>query len=349
MRQHPNEIALRGFERQGKRVLIPARAADVNWKSAPFPLGERGAAGARFAPSDAAGDAVDAMPDDHKGKPRFKPKSGFKGGGDRGGYRGGFKAGGGRPHRPQRAPEPVEDDGIVRLFGVHPVEAALRNPDRVVLRLKATDNAANRLAEAIAARGLTPETVTPRDLDRLLGPDTVHQGLLLETEPLPEPELEDLAEAAATGGPLIMLDQVTDPHNAGAILRSAAAFGASGVITTRRHSPPLNGTLAKSASGALELVKIAQVQNLARAMSDLRDAGVTILGLDGTATAAIEDEPFTGAVAIVLGAEGKGLRQLTADSCDRLVKIATADDLRSLNVSNAAAVALHAALIKRRR
>jgi 23S rRNA (guanosine2251-2'-O)-methyltransferase len=285
------------------------------------------------------------MQDDHKGKPRFRPKSGFKGSGDRGGYKGS----GGRSQRPQRPSEAMEDDGVVRLFGIHPVEAALRNPDRVLLHLKATENAAHRLAEAIAARGLSPEPVTPRELDRLLGADTVHQGILLETEPLPEPDLADLAEAAAEGGPLILLDQVTDPHNAGAILRSAAAFGASGLITTRRHSPPLNGTLAKSASGALELIKIAQVPNLARAMTELREAGVIILGLDGTATAAIEDEPFTGPVAIVLGAEGKGLRQLTAVSCDRLVKIATADDLRSLNVSNAAAVALHTALIKRRR
>ncbi len=292
---------------------------------------------------------VDAMQDEHRGKPRFKARPGSKPRGqDR--FRGAHGGGGHRPLRPQRPQATAgDDDGIVRLFGVHPVEAALRNPARVPLRLLATENAAHRLAEAISARGLTPEPVSPRDLDRLLGADTVHQGLLLETEPLPEPELDELAEAAASGGPLILLDQVTDPHNAGAILRSAAAFGASGVITTRRHSPPLNGTLAKSASGALELVKIAQVQNLARAMSDLRDAGVTILGLDGTATAAIEDEPFTGAVAIVLGAEGKGLRQLTAESCDRLVKITTADDLRSLNVSNAAAVALHTALIKKPR
>jgi 23S rRNA (guanosine2251-2'-O)-methyltransferase len=291
------------------------------------------------------------MHDDSTGKPRFKPRTGF-GPKPKGGFRGGPKGGGSgfpkRLHSAPRSSEPAEDDGLVRLFGFHPVEAALRNPDRVLLRLLATENAAHRLAEPIAARGLSPENVSPRDLDRLLGADTVHQGLLLETEPLPEPDLEDLAEAAATGGPLILLDQVTDPHNAGAILRSAAAFGASGVITTRRHSPPLNGTLAKSASGALELVKIAQVQNLARAMTDLREAGVTILGLDGTATRKIEDEPFNDPVAIVLGAEGKGLRQLTAESCDRLVKITTADDLRSLNVSNAAAVALHTALIKKR-
>jgi 23S rRNA (guanosine2251-2'-O)-methyltransferase len=288
------------------------------------------------------------MQDDPRGKPRFKPKSGFKGPQGKGAFKGGPRHHQGRPHRPPRSHEPAEDDGIVRLFGVHPVEAALRNPARVFLRLMATENAAHRLADAIAARGLSPEPVTPRDLDRLLGPDTVHQGLLLETEPLPEPDLADLAEDAASGGPLILLDQVTDPHNAGAILRSAAAFGASGIITTRRHSPPLNGTLAKSASGALELIKVAQVQNLARAMQELREAGVTILGLDGTATAALEDEAFTGPVAIVLGAEGKGLRQLTAESCDRLVKITTADGLRSLNVSNAAAVTLHTALMKKK-
>lgn len=294
------------------------------------------------------------MHDDSKGKPRPSARGGFKGSGGKGGFGGGYKGGsagyGKRPHRPASAPDATaDDDGIVRLFGFHPVEAALRNPGRVLRRLLATENAAHRLAEPIAARGLAPENVSPRDLDRLLGADTVHQGLMLETEPLPEPDLQDLAEAAVTGGPLILLDQVTDPHNAGAILRSAAAFGASGVITTRRHSPPLNGTLAKSASGALELVKIAQVQNLARAMSDLRDAGVTILGLDGTATAAIEDQPFDGPVAIVLGAEGKGLRQLTAEHCHRLVKITTADDLRSLNVSNAAAIALHTALVRKRR
>lgn len=275
------------------------------------------------------------MPDHRPPNPRFKPK--FRN--DKGPPRG-------RPRAPAR-PGPVDDDGLVRLFGVHAVEAALNNPARVLLRLLATENAAHRLAAPISARGITPEPTTPRDLDRLLGADTVHQGLMLETEPLPEPDVEDLAEAAARRGPLLLLDQVTDPHNVGAILRSAAAFDAAGLVTTRRHSPPLNGTLAKSASGALELVPVALVQNLARTMTELRDAGVTILGLDGTATTTLESEPFDGPVAIVLGAEGKGLRQLTAESCDRLVKITTADELRSLNVSNAAAVALHTALIKR--
>ena len=263
-----------------------------------------------------------------------------------------------RPFRGQWKPRPrptgpaaqgdAPDDGLVRLYGVHPVEAALDNPERIVKRLLATDNAARRIGDVIARRGVTPEPVSPRDLDRILGADAVHQGLMLETEPLPEPDLADLAERAITGGPLIVLDQVTDPHNAGAILRSAAAFGASGVITTRRHSPPLNGTLAKSASGALELVPIALVQNLSRAMEELRENGVRLLGLDGTSEMAIEDEDLTCAVAIVLGAEGKGLRQLTAETCDERVRITTADSLRSLNVSNAAAVALHAALIARK-
>lgn len=252
-------------------------------------------------------------------------------------------------HRPPRPFAREEDDETIRLYGIHPVEAALKNPERKVTRLCATDNAARRLADAISERGLTPEPVTPRELDRILGADAVHQGLMLEVEPLPEPELRELAERAASIGPLIVLDQVTDPHNVGAILRSAAAFGAGGLITTRRHSPPLNGTLAKSASGALELIPVALVQNLARAMEQLKADGVRLLGLDGAAPLAIEDEALSGPVAIVLGAEGKGLRQLTAETCDALVRIATADSLRSLNVSNAAAVALHAALIARRK
>ncbi len=241
------------------------------------------------------------------------------------------------------------DDGLVRLYGVHAVEAALANPARTLVRLSATDNAARRLAKAIAERGITPEAVSPRDLDKLLGADTVHQGLLLETEPLEEPELPDLAEAGAEGGPLVILDHVTDPHNVGAVLRSAAAFGASGLVMTRRHSPPLNGTLAKSASGALELVPIALVQNLAKAMGELRASGFVLLGLDGKADHAIEDEIFDRPVGLVLGAEGKGLRQLTAETCDRLVRITTAGGVASLNVSNAAAVALHAAAMRKRK
>lgn len=250
--------------------------------------------------------------------------------------------------RPERGPEAREEDGLIRLYGAHPVEAALANPFRKLVRLLATDNAARRLEDLIARRKVPVDPATPRDLDNILGADTVHQGVLLECHPLDEPELAYLAERAADIGPLVILDHVTDPHNAGAILRSAAAFGASGLIMTRRHSPPLNGTLAKSASGALEVIPVALVQNLASAMDDLKSAGVTLIGLDGTAHHALEEETFKGPVALVMGAEGKGLRQLTAETCTRLVKVTTADTLASLNVSNAAAIALHAAFTKRR-
>lgn len=239
------------------------------------------------------------------------------------------------------------DDGLVRLFGSHAVEAALANPQRRLRRLLATENAERRLADAIAARGVAIDRATPGDLDHLLGADTVHQGLLLEAEPLPEPTLADLVDRARTLGPLVLLDHVTDPHNVGAVLRSAAAFGAGGLIFTRRHSAPLNGVLAKAASGALDVVPVLPVQNLARTMLELKDLGFRLIGLDGTAQARLEDEPFDGPTALVLGAEGKGLRELTAETCDRLVSIATGGPLASLNVSNAAAVALHWALVRR--
>lgn len=255
----------------------------------------------------------------------------------------------GRPPRAAARPrhDEGEDDGPIRLFGVHAVEAALRNPARPVLRLAMTENAERRLAEPVAARGAKVERVTPRELDRLLGADTVHQGILLETGPLPEPDLADLAARAGDGHPLIVLDQVTDPHNVGAILRSAAVFSAAGLVMTRRHSPPLNGTLAKSASGALELVPILLAQNLARTLGELKEQGFTLLGLEGAGETLIEDEPFDGPVAIALGAEGKGLRQLTRETCHRLCRIATGGQLASLNVSNAAAVTLHLAAMRR--
>ena len=262
-----------------------------------------------------------------------------------------------RPHRQERErnrelkrqaeASSGDEDGPIRLFGVHAVETALRNPNRQVLRLVVTENGELRLRDVLAVRDIERERATPRDLDRILGADTVHQGMMLEVEPLPEPDFDDLAEAAAGGGPLIALDQVIDPHNVGAVLRSAAVFGASGLIMTRRHSPPLNGTLAKSASGALELVPIHLAQNLARALEALKERGLTLLGLDGDAPGAIEAEGFTAPTVLVLGAEGKGLRQLTRDVCHRLVKISASGPLASLNVSNAAAVALHLAAMRK--
>ncbi len=251
-------------------------------------------------------------------------------------------------HRDQRPYREQHDDGIIRLFGFHAVEAALKNPARKLLRIHLTDNAENRLADALKARGLTPERVDPRDLDRRLGSDTVHQGALLEAEPLPQPSLEELATRASTSGPVVVLDQVTDPQNVGAILRSAAAFGSAGVVTTQRHSPPLSGALAKSASGALEHIPVALVPNLARSLEQLAELGLTRIGLDGDATDLIEDQDLKSSVALVLGAEGKGLRRLTRELCDRLCRITTGGPLQSLNVSNAAAIALHRSAVQRR-
>jgi 23S rRNA (guanosine2251-2'-O)-methyltransferase len=226
------------------------------------------------------------------------------------------------------------------------VEAALANPSRAIAKLYLTDNAERRLQEALANRRMAHERVLPKDLDRRLGADTVHQGALVEVEPLPEPSLAELV-ARGEGRPIIALDQVTDPHNVGAILRSGAAFGAAGLVMTRRHSPPLDGALAKAASGALEHVPVALAQNLARALAELKELGCLVVGLDDDATDAIETLDWPSHAVLVLGAEGRGLRQLTRDSCDRLARIATEGAIASLNVSNAAAVALHLAAMQR--
>ena len=244
------------------------------------------------------------------------------------------------------------DDGPLQIYGVHAVEAALRNPRRTILRLAITENAENRLKDALAARdaigALKINRVMPRDLDRQLGDDTVHQGVMIEVEPLPEQTIEELAELPDSAGPLVVLDQVTDPHNVGAILRSAAVFGVQGLVMTRRHSPPLGGALAKVASGALEHVPIVLVPNLARSLAQLGELAYLRMGLDGTAEHAVDAQPFTGHVAIILGAEGRGLRHLTQEHCDVLVKISGTGELASLNVSNAAAVTLHLAAMRRR-
>jgi 23S rRNA (guanosine2251-2'-O)-methyltransferase len=271
------------------------------------------------------------------GRPHHRPKSG----------RPGQKFAGQKIDWAARRAEAAELNGPPQIFGFHAVEAALANPARKIRAVHLTENAENRLKPHLEARGLTVMRVTPRDLDRRLGPDTVHQGALLETEELPEPSFKELARAAADR-PLIVLDQVTDPHNVGAILRSAAVFGASGLLMTRRHSPPLGGVLAKAASGALELLPIVRAQNLARALDDLRKVGFTLVGLDGEADTPLEAMDWPSPVALVLGAEGKGLRALTRQTCDRLVRIAADGPLGSLNVSNAAAVALHCAALSRR-
>jgi 23S rRNA (guanosine2251-2'-O)-methyltransferase len=230
------------------------------------------------------------------------------------------------------------------LFGLHAVEAALANPNRQIVKVLATENAARRLGPLLAKRGLKAEPVTPRDLDRQLGADAVHQGVLAEAENLPPVGLDEVD----AGGILLVLDQVTDPQNVGAALRSAAAFGASGLVMTERHSPPLQGALAKAASGALDIVPVILVKNLAQALAELGERGVMRVGLAEEADTALETAQLTRPLALVLGAEGKGLRQLTREHCDRVCRISTKSALASLNVSNAAAVALHWASLNAR-
>ena len=235
----------------------------------------------------------------------------------------------------------------VWLFGLHAVRDALRNPRRDKLRLIVTPNAEAKLAEAIAEAGLEPEISDPRKFAAPLDPQSVHQGAALEVKPLDWGRLEEVALGGPDGPPrVILLDRVTDPHNVGAILRSAEVFGASAVIGTLHHSAPETGALAKTASGALERQPYLRERNLADAMERLRSLGYVLFGLDGEADTDLEaaldplrDRP----VALVLGAEGPGLRPKTKETCDRLVKIPFARAFGSLNVSNAAAVALYAA------
>ena len=228
---------------------------------------------------------------------------------------------------------------IVILYGWHPVKAALQNPARRFRRLLATENALRRLDEDKVRLPLKPELVRPGQIDAELGPDAVHQGLLAEAEPLPSPGLDTLP----TDGVVLLLDQITDPHNVGAILRSAAAFNARAVVTTARHSPEATGVLAKSASGALEVVPIVLVQNLARAMEELRSNAFLLVGLDSEADADLGALKLRAPLALVLGAEGKGLRLLTRATCDHVARIELPGAIASLNVSNAAAVALYVA------
>lgn len=232
----------------------------------------------------------------------------------------------------------------VWLFGLHAVRDALMNPAREKLRLVVTLNAQNKLADAIATSGVAPEVVDPRKFAAPLDPGSVHQGAALEVKPLDWGRLEDVCIGPAAPR-VVMLDRVTDPHNVGAILRSAEVLGASAVIGTRHHSAPETGALAKTASGALERQPYIRVRNLADAITDLQKMGYIVLGLDGEATQTIEaavegrrDRP----VALVLGAEGPGLRAKTKETVDALVRIDAAGGFGSLNVSNAAAIALYA-------
>jgi len=227
----------------------------------------------------------------------------------------------------------------VLVYGWHSVKAALENPKRRIRKLVVTENALRRLQQSGTGLPVEPQVVPPDGFLAYVPADAVHQGLLAEADPLPAPAIEDLKPE----GIVLVLDQITDPHNVGAILRSAAAFAVNALVTTSRHSPEATGVLAKSASGALEYVPIIAIANLARGLEALKARGFLIVGLDSDADAALSAAPLRLPLALVLGAEGKGLRQLTRTTCDVLAKLVLPGRIQSLNVSNAAALALHIA------
>ncbi|MGX9574007.1 TrmH family RNA methyltransferase [Mesorhizobium sp. f-mel] len=252
------------------------------------------------------------------------------------------KSGGAAAFRPRQPVPPGETaaDGLVRLYGLHTVRAALDNPRRRIKKMLVTRNAAERLAIAdLAALPFKTELVEPKDIDKVTGSDAVHQGVLIEAEPLKPKRLDALGNTTL----VLVLDQITDPHNVGAILRSAVAFGAGALITTARHSPHESGVLAKSASGALEHIDQIEVKNLADALGQLHEAGFQTIGLDSDGPAELETSFAGDKLALVLGAEGKGLRQKTRETVTTLARLDMPGAIRSLNVSNAAAVSLYAA------
>ena len=230
--------------------------------------------------------------------------------------------------------------GQVRLWGHHAVEAALMNPARRHHKLWATREAIAEL-DGELPQDFVVEYAAPSDLDRLVSRDAPHQGLVLDCAPLEDVFLDDVLDGDAAR-PIILLDQVTDPHNVGAIMRSAAAFGAAAIVTQDRHAPPEGGVIAKTASGALEILPWVRVVNLARALDDIAEAGYWRLGLAGEAEATLAEALPKGPVALVLGAEGPGMRHNIGQHCDALARLPIGDSVESLNVSNAAAIALYA-------
>jgi 23S rRNA (guanosine2251-2'-O)-methyltransferase len=256
-------------------------------------------------------------------------------GGRPGGHSGG-RAGKLRPGPRRGAPR---DPYAAVLYGWHTVKAALENPQRRFHRILATEAAIRRLTEDSVPFPIAPTPAHPEDIAAAAGASVVHQGLYAEADALESPELEDVVG----GGIVLALDQVTDPHNFGAILRSAAAFCVKAVVTTERHSPQASGALAKAASGALEYVPVVTVVNLARALDELRDLNTLLVGLDSGGDADLAAMPLAAPLALVIGAEGKGLRHLTRARCDVIARLAMPGRITSLNVSNATAVALYVA------
>jgi len=241
----------------------------------------------------------------------------------------------------RRQLQPGPSGNRVRLWGRHAVLAALANPDRIVRKLWGTREAVTRLELPPVLPVVFADVA---DLGRMVPADAPHQGLVIEADPLEDIWLGDLIEAgAADTRPILVLDQVTDPHNVGAILRSAAAFDALGIVTQDRHAPPESGALARAASGALEVVPWVRVVNLARALEEICEADYWRIGLAGEVKTTLGEAFGPAKVALVLGAEGEGLRQNVAGHCDILARLPIGPKIESLNVSNAAAIALYAA------
>ena len=237
--------------------------------------------------------------------------------------------------RPER-PDERRESKVSRVYGFHSVAAALKAPRRELIRLYATLSAAERLSADIAARGLETRIMSLEEISARAPRGAVHQGLLLEARPVAPIDVSDLP----ANGFVLVLDQITDPHNVGAILRTGAAFAVDALVTTERHSPDFAGALAKSASGGLEHVQICSVANLARALADMGDMGYWRIGLDSDAPVRLSDAALSRPLALVLGAEGKGLRRLTRERCDLLARLDLPGAIKSLNVSNACAIAL---------
>lgn len=239
--------------------------------------------------------------------------------------------------QPARAPDPGGD----WIYGAHAVQAALANVKRTARRLLALSQTQDRWKSAAAKRSIPVEVVDDQALKRTLGENAVHQGVALLVAPLPLADIGDLLDRPAGSRLAIVLDQVTDPHNVGAIIRSAAAFGANAVIVQDRHAPQMTGIVAKAASGALDIVSVIRVVNISRTLEELKDSGFTAIGLAEEGTTTLSKLNPTGDIVLALGAEGEGLRRLVRDTCDVLVRLPTDPALPSLNVSNAAAIALY--------
>ncbi len=240
--------------------------------------------------------------------------------------------------------QPLSQDRVI--FGFHAAEAALLNPKRTIKHAYLTENAALKLGSLITARRIAVNPANPQDLDALVGPGMVHQGIVLQVEPIAQPALDEILDALPKGAPatLAMLDQVTDPHNVGAVMRSAAAFGIAAMIVQDRHSPPLSGTLAKAASGALEHVPVIATVNLARALDRLKDYDFQCVGFDSDAGNQFSGDALTSPRTVfVFGAEDKGLRRLIREGCDVLCSLCAPGPIQSLNISNAAAIVFHEA------